>query len=782
MPRIDFERLAAQLLARAESLVSDWLPGGTIQGHEYVCADLTGGKGRSLSVNLKTGQWADFAADLKGGDLVSLYAAIRGLSNGAAARELGAAEKHDHLSGSQVKQPAASQRKRPGDEWEVVTPVPSGARAPDFKHTHRKSPERTWAYRRAGQLLGYVVRFRTSDGGKEIMPHTWCRSLSDSSGAACWRWKQWADPRPLYLAAGDLSGRPVLIVEGEKCADAARAIIGQHFDVVSWPGGSKAWQKADWSWLAGCQVTLWPDCDAKRVQLTPQEKESGADPASKPLLDEPRQPGMSAMLGIGALLAREHDCQVKLCQIPAPGGMPDGWDVADAIEVDGWDEARILAFLEEAKPIAHQRASVRKAAQSKRERAAAPDRFSVDDSGVWFTPIDQEGGAGKRTFVCSPLRVVALTRDTAGASWGYLLEFVDPAGAVKTWAMAARLLAAEGAELRAALLDQGVRIPATTTARRLLPLYLQSRAVKEFARCVDRTGWHAPGDFVLASRVLSSPEGDGERKVLQGDGRFEDVLRIRGTLASWHTIAQLARGNSRLAFAISLAAAAPLVRLARVGSGIFHFRGGSSTGKTTLARVAASFYGAPDSYVRLWRATSNGLEALCASYSDLLLILDEVSQSLAQEAGEVASMIGNESMKVRSTRTGGVRAQVTWKLLCLSTGEISLAAHMASAGKRVLAGQEVRMPDIPAEVSEGTVFENVHGEESHGAFAERLDALAARHHGSAGMAWLEWLVDRVIDLPRRLSAMLDAVSADLVPEAAAGQVRRVARRFALGLR
>lgn len=776
--RIDFEGLAAQLLARAESLVSEWLPGGTLQGHEYVCADLTGGKGRSLSVNLRTGQWADFAADLKGGDLVSLYAAVRGLSNGDAARELGAAQRPDHLHGSREKQPSASRRNRRGDEWEVLTPVPDGAPAPDFKHFHYERPERTWAYRRGGQLFGYVVRFRTSEGGKEILPHTWCRDRSDASDAARWHWKQWPEPRPLYLAAGDLSDRPVLLVEGEKCADAAHQLVGKHFDVVSWPGGSKAWQKADWSWLAGRNVTLWPDCDAKRVQLTPQEKARGVDPMSKPLLEEAKQPGMSAMIGIGALLAGDQRCEVRLCEVPAPGAVPDGWDVADAIE-GGWDETRVLEFLERAKPLAQQRTSSRKAAPAKKDRASAPDRFSVDEWGVWFTPIDQEGSAGKLIFVCSFLIVIALVRDASGASWGYLVEFTDPSGARKTIVIAARLLASDGAELRAVLLDQGVRIPATTPARRLLAVYLQSRNVKEFARCVDRTGWHAPGDFVLASRVLSSAEGDGERKVLQAEGRVDDVIRIRGTFDGWRQVATFARGNSRLLFAISCACAAPLVRLARVDSGGFHFRGASSSGKTTVMRVAASFFGPPDTYMQRWRATDNALESLAYSYCDLLLILDELAQVDPRVAGDSAYLLANETGKARSTRQGTARARATWKLLFLSTGEVSLASHMAAGGKQARAGQEARLVDIPAEVSDGTVFEAIHGEDSHGAFAERLDALTARHHGSPGIEWLQWLVDRALDLPRRLARELDACADEFTPEAAAGQVRRVARRFAL---
>ena len=58
---IDFGDLAQALLQRADSLVPAWLPGGQVKGHEYVCSDLGGGDGASLSVNLKSGVWADFS-------------------------------------------------------------------------------------------------------------------------------------------------------------------------------------------------------------------------------------------------------------------------------------------------------------------------------------------------------------------------------------------------------------------------------------------------------------------------------------------------------------------------------------------------------------------------------------------------------------------------------------------------------------------------------------------------------------------------------------------------
>ena len=375
---IDFADLAQALLQRADSLVAAWLPGGQTRGHEYVCADLGGGEGGSLSVNLKTGVWADFSGDDRGGDLVSLYAAIHNLNQGQAARalmaELGwqqaqpvqtpaarrrapgagsSGDAGDASSNAPPEPPPEGEASAPGRRksmWRAITPVPAHAPPADFKHWHYTEVTGHWRYAFEGVLYGHVVRYTTSDGGKEILPVTWCIDDSDTRGTHRWHFKQWDAPRPLYVPAEVLNGLPVVLVEGEKCALAGQTLLGHEFDFVSWSGGSNAWSKAAWGWLAGRTVYLWPDADAKRERLTPDERKQGADPALKPLLAEKRQPGMKAMIAIGSLLLADHACAVLICPIPKPEHvLQDGWDIADAI-AGGWDAEQVRAFIRGARP------------------------------------------------------------------------------------------------------------------------------------------------------------------------------------------------------------------------------------------------------------------------------------------------------------------------------------------------------------------------------------------------------------------------------------------------
>src|SRR5688572_22726884 len=88
MSQIDFQALAASLLSQARIILPSWLPGGRLVGREYTCGDLTGRQGDSLKVNIESGKWMDFASGDKGGDLISLFAAINSISQGEAARSL----------------------------------------------------------------------------------------------------------------------------------------------------------------------------------------------------------------------------------------------------------------------------------------------------------------------------------------------------------------------------------------------------------------------------------------------------------------------------------------------------------------------------------------------------------------------------------------------------------------------------------------------------------------------------------------------------------------------
>jgi putative DNA primase/helicase len=410
------------------------------------------------------------------------------------------------------------------------------------------------------------------------------------------------------------------------------------------------------------------------------------------------------------------------------------------------------------------------------KRSATQDRFSLDARGVWHTATDADGNERPPLWVCSRLEVLARTRDQDGGGWGYLLTFSDPSGHSRQWAMPARMLAGDGSEYRATLLSMGLLIATSPTARNLLTQYIQTRQPEGYAICTDRVGWHGPA-FVLPHETL----GERDQKIVfQSDSPVENTFRSHGSAQQWRErIGALCTGNSRLVFAIAAAFAGPLMRPARMESGGFHYRGDSSSGKTTALKVAASVYGGA-SFLQRWRTTDNALEATAAQHSDCLLILDELAQIDPKTAGECAYMLANEQSKARSSRTSAPRPRLSWRLMFLSAGELGLADHMAEGGKRTRAGQEVRMADIPADAGkELGAFEELHGHDGGAAFSRYLVSQAASTYGAVGRAWLLWLAERADTLGVTIRESSNTLAAKFVPGGASGQVERVAARFAL---
>jgi hypothetical protein len=90
--RINFAAINRAALRNASCICQWLLPGGRIVGGEYTAlnpkrADRTPG---SLKVNLRTGRWADFATDARGGDLIALVAWVLDVRQSEAARRLAA--------------------------------------------------------------------------------------------------------------------------------------------------------------------------------------------------------------------------------------------------------------------------------------------------------------------------------------------------------------------------------------------------------------------------------------------------------------------------------------------------------------------------------------------------------------------------------------------------------------------------------------------------------------------------------------------------------------------
>lgn len=410
-------------------------------------------------------------------------------------------------------------------------------------------------------------------------------------------------------------------------------------------------------------------------------------------------------------------------------------------------------------------------ALKEKARASLPAGYfySKKDGALMYERTDSKGEIVGPFKVCAHVEVIG--RTYGAGKWGVLMEWRDRRGDLRRLSIPARLFQQQGTSWAEMLADEGLDIEAgQQTAFKRFILGLKDDC--PIIRNVDRVGWFDTC-FVLPDETIGTGK---EEVVLQvmGEG-IRDLYQTGGTLEGWQEMARLCAGNTRFEFALALGFAAPLLAFANMDGSIFNLEGGSSTGKTTALKIAASVWGSPSHHVRAWRVTDNGLESVCPLHNDNLLVLDELGQVSGRALSEVSYMFSNGTGKTRASRNGGIRAAASWRGVLLSSGELGLTAKLNEDGLQARAGQEVRFIGVPMSREH---LKELYGR-TPGQLIHELSSLPFKHYGHAGRAFLHGVTGGLEALTSGLGAILDSYEKAWCPENADAQVHRVARRFAL---
>ena len=276
------DEIRAELMARLSAVLITLFPAGKQRRGKFLIGDVLGSPGDSLEVVLdgdKAGLWTDRATG-EGGDIFDLIARHLALSVQADFnRVLDAAA---DLLGRVRSAPVRKGKKQtaPVDELGPATAK--------------------WDYLDAtGKLIAVVYRYDPPGQKKQFRP--WDAKRHKMAPP---------DPRPLYNQPGMVSAAQVVLVEGEKCA---QALIDAGVNATTAMHGANApVDKTDWSPLAGKAVLIWPDRDKPGWEYAAQAAQ--------------------VVLAAGA----------KSCHILyPPEDATEGWDAADAI-AEGFDVATFL--------------------------------------------------------------------------------------------------------------------------------------------------------------------------------------------------------------------------------------------------------------------------------------------------------------------------------------------------------------------------------------------------------------------------------------------------------
>ncbi|WP_257276405.1 hypothetical protein [Endozoicomonas sp. SESOKO4] len=268
----DAEDVKRRILERMPEYLAWLFPNGKKRGQKFVLGNVHGKKGKSLEVELGSGLWHDFESG-EGGDIISLTAAHQSLDPQRDFPEI------IELMAEWLGMPSFTPPASVGHQEEYE----------DLGHHTGK-----WDYHDAeGNLIACVYRYDTPEG-KEFRP--WDVKTRKTKAP---------NPRPLYNQPGVKVADEVLLVEGEK---AAQALIESGYCATTAMNGAKApTDKTDWSPLKGKRVSLWPDNDDAGLEY--------AFSAAKAIDD------------VGAL---------SVVILKPPADKPEKWDSADAVQ-EGFD-------------------------------------------------------------------------------------------------------------------------------------------------------------------------------------------------------------------------------------------------------------------------------------------------------------------------------------------------------------------------------------------------------------------------------------------------------------
>ncbi|WP_264953855.1 AAA family ATPase [Wolbachia endosymbiont (group A) of Endotricha flammealis] len=255
--------LKTQLLQNIRSCLFHLLPRGTFRVDKFYVGDVQGNKGKSTVIELtgeRAGLWKDFATG-EGGDIIDLWATVHG--------------KNAKIEFPEVMASIS--------EW-------LGLKKQNNIRNLEQYLTCSWNYYdENNQLIVIVYRYDPPLEKKQFKPFDVKRQ----------KFKE-PEIRPLYNIPGILKSDKVILVEGEKCAE---ALIEKGIKATTAMFGANApIDRTDWTPLRGKHVIIWPDNDEAGNKY--------AKNAEKKLLE----------LGVASLTT-----------LKIPPNKPRSWDAADCL-------------------------------------------------------------------------------------------------------------------------------------------------------------------------------------------------------------------------------------------------------------------------------------------------------------------------------------------------------------------------------------------------------------------------------------------------------------------
>ncbi len=371
-----------------------------------------------------------------------------------------------------------------------------------------------------------------------------------------------------------------------------------------------------------------------------------------------------------------------------------------------------------------------------------PDGFRLDPSGTYRIGHDDQGEEVTRQIAPNPILIVKRFRDVDDGAEKMALAWKRASGwhtfqADREVAMDARKLPALAR----------VGFPVGSENAKALASYLYHAEARNDANLplhhiTSHMGWQGEGGRLgfMWGRELIGP--DPGAVTFQGrdagDVQAASGFHTQGTMEGWMEAVAALEGFPRALLTFYASFVPPLLDLLNTPNFVLDVSNSTSTGKTTVARAAASVWGnpderRPDAALGTFDTTAVGIERRAAILSGLPLILDETQRAKDQaNLAETVYRIAQGQGKTRGS-VQGMATTSTWKTVLIATGEAPLTSFGQQGGTRT---RTLQVRGMPFGGQDATTL----------ALVKRLNGGIQFNYGHAGPAFVRYIQSHMDDL------------------------------------
>ncbi|VWB24073.1 DUF927 domain-containing protein [Burkholderia lata] len=360
--------------------------------------------------------------------------------------------------------------------------------------------------------------------------------------------------------------------------------------------------------------------------------------------------------------------------------------------------------------------------------------------------------ADRLVRICSPLHPHGYAIDSNGTGPARIIRVRNLAG----WKVIElpETLLAQPRDLELALINHGVELESSVDAITHISVYLKSLPKLPLYKRVRRDGWINPdgsGGYAFGEKLYDAAGTTPVIRPAEQDQKPE----CKGNIEDWRPCTRLLEANPMPLSTICFALAAPLLRPFGHSSFCVSVVGQSSSGKSTLLRLAQSLLTCPQP-LATWAGTANGLLARAVEHNDLPFIIDEIGQADPRDLFKLIYDLTNGTSKLRATPDGSASTPASVSTVIVTAGEESVFDRMSRVGQAPTGGHRARFITLNVQGQHGIVSD-LHGSSDSASYVRNLNAMIRETYGAAWPPFIQYVAKHLDELKAKFTRVRDRI-------------------------